>query len=108
MNKTEASYAAYLEAMRRSDQIEWYSFDAVKLRLADKTFYTPDFMLMKSDGIIEIHEVKGATKNKVTGESRPWVEDDASVKIKVAAGLFPFKFVMVWPDKTLGWARHEY
>ena len=79
MNKTEARYAEHLEHIKGS-VIAWYKFEAVKLRLADNTFYTPDFAVMLIDGPIEMHEVKGF-----------W-EDDARVKIKVAAETFPFRF----------------
>lgn len=73
MNKTEAAYAAHLEAAKKMGQVLDFRFEAVKLRLADKTFYTPDFMVLTTDRLIEFHEVKGF-----------W-EDDARVKIKVAA-----------------------
>lgn len=73
MNKTEAEYAAHLEAEKRAGNIIDYRFEAVKLRLADKTFYTPDFFVVAADGFVEFREVKGF-----------W-EDDARVKIKVAA-----------------------
>lgn len=80
MNKTEAAYAQYLELQKRAGEILWYSFEAIKLRLADKTFYTADFAVMAKDGVLEMHEVKGF-----------W-EDDARVKIKVAADKYPFRF----------------
>lgn len=80
MNKTEADYHFELKS---NPEIIWCSFEAVKLRLADRTFYTPDFLVMKANGEIEIHEVKGF-----------W-EDDARVKIKVAAEAFPFRFIAV-------------
>lgn len=80
MNKLEAAYARTLEERRAAGEIDWFIFESLKLKLADKTFYTPDFAVMLSDGQIEIHEVKGF-----------W-EDDARVKIKVAAEKFPFKF----------------
>lgn len=83
MNRTEAKYADHLELLKRAGEISDYRFECVKLRLADKTFYTPDFMVVASDGTIEMHEVKGF-----------W-EDDARVKIKVAASEFPFKFVAI-------------
>lgn len=83
MNKTEAAYAERLEMLRRAGEVAWWSFEAVKLRLADNTFYTPDFAVMLTGGLIEIHEVKGH-----------W-EDDARVKIKVAAEQFPFRFLAV-------------
>lgn len=90
MNRLEAQYAEHLELMRRGGLVEWFAFDAVKLRLAENTFYTPDFLVMRSDGALEIHEVKGTSRGK------PWVEDDAAVKIKVAASLFPVVFKMTW------------
>lgn len=83
MNKTETAYSGHLEGLRRAGQVAWFMFEAVKLRLADNTFYSPDFAVMRADGAIEMHEVKGH-----------W-SDDARVKIKVAASLFPFRFVAI-------------
>ena len=83
MNNTEKAYAQYLEMKRREGEISYYSFDNINLRLADNTFYKPDFLVMRSDGQLEIHEVKGH-----------WT-DDALVKIKVAADKFPFKFIAI-------------
>ena len=95
MNKTEAAYAAHLEAKKSSGEISDYRYEAVKLRLADKTFYTPDFMVISSDGCVEMHEVKGF-----------W-EEDARVKIKVAAQEYPFRFVAVKRNKAL-WEYEEF
>lgn len=83
MNKTEANYGAYLERLRMAGTILWYRFEGVKLRLADKTFYTPDFAVMTSENEIQMHEVKGF-----------W-EDDARAKIKIAAEQYPFRFLAV-------------
>lgn len=82
-NKTEAAYGDYLELRRRAGEVAWFKFEAIKLRLADLTFYTPDYFVMLTNGELEVHEVKGH-----------W-EDDARVKIKVAASLFPFRFIGV-------------
>lgn len=95
MNKTEAKYAAHLETLRMSGSVAWYKFEPCKFRLADLTFYTPDFMVMLPTGLIELHEVKGA---------RAIFQDDARAKIKVAAELFPlFRFVAAYPQKGGGW-----
>ena len=84
MNKLEAKYAAHLEIQRRAGKILFWRFESVKFRLADRTWYTPDFYIMRPDGSIEIHETKGH-----------W-EDDARVKIKATAEQFPeFWFVAV-------------
>lgn len=99
MNRTEAAYSAVLERKLHAGEIEWFKFEAIKFRLADKTFYTPDFIVMQSDGTIEAHEVKGH-----------W-EDDARVKIKVAAETFPIRFVAVKPKAKKdggGWSVESF
>ena len=60
MNKTEAEYAASLENMKHAGLIAWYRFEGIKLRLADNTFYTPDFAVMRATGEMELHEVKAS------------------------------------------------
>lgn len=83
MNKTEAAYDQYLADCHAAGDVLWWMFEAVKLRLADATFYSPDFAVMLADGHLEMHEVKGH-----------W-QDDARVKIKVAASLYPFQFIAI-------------
>lgn len=81
MNKTEAAYANLLETKKRIGEVVWYEFEPMNLRIADKCFYSVDFLVMLSNGQLECHEVKGY-----------WT-DDALVKIKAAAEKFPFRFV---------------
>lgn len=83
MNKTERAYADHLERLKWEGSILWYAFEAMTLKLADDTRYTPDFLVMAATGQLEAHEVKGFWK------------DDARVKIKVAAEKFPFRFIAV-------------
>lgn len=85
MNRTEEKYASDLELMRMAGEIAWFKFEALKLRLADNTFYSPDFTVMRKGGELECHEVKGY-----------WM-DDARVKIKVAASIYPFEFIAAKP-----------
>ena len=95
MNKTEALYAEHLDGLLHHNVIAWYKFEGVKLRLADGCFYTPDFAVMLHDGQLEMREVKGY-----------WLED-ARVKIKVAAALYPFRFIGVTAQSKKaggGWA----
>ena len=80
MNKTEAAYDLFL---RLREDVVWHKFEGLKFRLADNTFYTPDFAVMLSDGTLEAHEVKGF-----------W-QDDARVKIKVAADMYPIRFIAI-------------
>jgi hypothetical protein len=99
MNKLEQRYAEHLETLKQAGEILWFKFEGVKLRLADNTFFTGDFAVMLADETIEIHETKG------------FMADDAAVKIKVAAAMYPFKFVLIRQRaKKLGggWIRTEY
>ncbi len=99
MNKTEAAYDKHLWEQRSAGAVLWHKFEAVKLRLADNTFYTCDFCVLSKDGVLEMHEVKGF-----------W-QDDARVKIKVAASLYPFRFVAVTArakKRGGGWEREEF
>lgn len=83
MNGLERRYSVHLEFRRLQGEVMWWKFHALKLRLANDTFYETDFFLMLPDGLMEVHETKG------------WWRDDARVKIKVAASMYPFKFVGV-------------
>lgn len=99
MNQTEAAYAERLRAMQHAGEILWHRFEGIKLRLADNTFYTPDFAVLAADGVMELHEVKGF-----------W-QDDARAKIKIAADQYPFRFiaVRVRPKREGGgWAVEEF
>ncbi len=102
MNKTEHRYALVLEAKKRSGEILEWAFEAFKLRLADNTFFTPDFVVYSTDGAVELHEVKAATK-----KGRILIEDDAAVKIKVAAEQHPFRFLLVYEQAGV-WMQREY
>lgn len=95
MNQTESAYGKILEARKLAGEVLWYRFEGLKFRLADSTFYTPDFAVMLADGTLEAHEVKGK-----------W-EDDARVKIKVAASMYPIRFVAVRHAKRQ-WTTEEF
>lgn len=102
MNKTEAAYQAHLEARKQAGEVVWYAFEAYTFKLADNTRYTPDFAVMLASGVMEFHEVKGA---------KAIFEDDAKVKIKVAADRFPHQFIAVFPiakKRGGGWERVLY
>lgn len=95
MNKTEQRYAdEVLTPLQRAGEILSWKFEALKLRLADRTFYDTDFFVQLPCGLIEIHEVKG------------FMEDDAAVKLKVAADQFPFTFKLI-RLKNKAWTVEE-
>jgi hypothetical protein len=84
MNKREAAYSLELESLKRAGQIHSWMFESVKLRLADRTWFTPDFCVVMVDWSLEFHECKGH-----------W-EDDARVKWKVVQEMYPaFRFMEI-------------
>lgn len=96
MNKTEAAYCLHLERLKHEGLIAWFKFEGMKFRLADKTFYTPDFAVMRADGAMQMHEVKG------------YWQDDARAKIKIAADLYPMEFIAIKKGKGGMWDLEEF
>lgn len=92
VNKTEARYGEELELRRLAGEIAWYKFEAFKVRLADGTFYTSDYAVMTSDDELQIHEVK-AGRIDSAGKLQMISEDASKIKIKIAADLYPFRFI---------------
>lgn len=90
MNKWERRYADRLELLRAGGEVLWYRFEGITLKLAPDCRYTPDFLVMLANGELELHEVKGFWR------------DDAKVKCRLAADLFPFPILVVKPSAG-GW-----
>lgn len=98
-NRTEAAYEQYLEQRKMVGEILWYEFEAITFRLADDVRYTPDFAVMLASGLLEMHELKGTTSVMLkSGEKvkKPYFQDDARVKVRVAASKFPIVFKVVF------------
>lgn len=104
MSKTERDYEVELKLRLDAEQIHAYRFEAITLRLANRTTYTPDFYVLCCDGSMEFVEVKGSWKAPNQDKSR--------VKLKVAAEQYPeFRFVAVTRQATRdggGWVREEF
>jgi hypothetical protein len=99
MNGTERKYADELELRKIAGEIIGWWFEQVTFKLAKDTRYTPDFMVMYPDCRVEFHETKGF-----------W-QDDAKVKIKVAAQLLPFDFIALRPKPKKdggGWEVEQF
>lgn len=95
MNKLEARYATYLQTLKIAGEIEDFRYEDIKLRLAaQKCWYTPDFFVVY-DTHFEFHETKGF-----------W-HDDARVKIKVAASLYPWMTFKAIQEKRGQWVVEE-
>ncbi len=103
MNRTEKSYSAFLESERLAGRVERWWFEAIKLKIADGAcFYTPDFLVLRPDGTLEIHEVKGSPRI---------FSDDAKVKVKSCATQYPFPVRVVYPRRKKdggGWDVQEF
>jgi len=97
MNGMEKRYAAHLEARRMCGEIIGWKFEAIKLKLARATFFNPDFLVIALNYRLELHETKGH------------MEDDAAVKTKLVAEMFPeFRIVIVRYDrKTKHWSFRD-
>jgi hypothetical protein len=78
MNKLEARYAGHLDLLKMSGQLKQWWFEAIALRIGQRCFWHPDFLIEQKDGRLELHDTKGHVK------------DDALVKAKAIASKFPF------------------
>lgn len=92
LNKLET---AFRDKLKRDNPDHWLAEQAITFRLANGVRYTPDFITFSGlRGYINAYEVKG------------YMRDDAGVKLKLAAKLFPWvKWVLVWKEKS-EW-RHQ-
>lgn len=83
-SKWEEIYYNKLLGMAANGEIASVEYEPVTFKLAPRTTYTPDFLIVMPDGKIQIHEVKG------------FAREDAIVKFKVAAAKNPWAvFVMI-------------
>ena len=93
MNKTETKFSIYLDQLKAMGEIREWRFEPFKFILSHSvkgkrraTTYTPDFLTVGKE--FTLYEVKG------------FMRDDAAVKIKVAAEMFPwFDWVLVYLQK---------
>lgn len=96
MNKMEASWAEVLAARQQAGEITWFRFECLSLKLAADCRYNPDFLVQMPDGTLELHETKG------------FMRDDAAVKLKICAEMYPFTIRLVrrvkgaWIETLIG------
>lgn len=87
MNKTEAEFAQHLEFRKAAGELVWWAFEPFRIRLADDTYYRPDFVTVDKSERTEIYEVKGHMR------------EAARVRLKVAVEKLPYKFFLVRKHK---------
>ena len=78
MNKTEARYAReVLDPLLSQYAILGWEWESIKFRMADRTWYTPDFLVIFPTHM-QIVEIKG------------FMRDDAVIKYKCCREMFPW------------------
>lgn len=97
MNRTEMAYANHLEHRRLAGEILWWGFHIFRVPLADRSWYTPDFVVQLPDGSLEVHEVKG------------WAtEQHAKLQIKWASQVWPVMPFRCFTKDGSGWTERVY
>lgn len=79
-SKLEADYARYLNLLFLAGELRTWSYEAVKLKIGNGAFFTPDFLVVCASGDVEFRETKGFRR------------EAAIVRIRSAALQYPF-----WP-----------
>jgi len=95
MTKPEQQWAWALTQEKQQHIIHDFYFEQVTLYLSDpqrgtkRVSYTPDFVVIMTDGSTRIDEIKG-----------PFIREDSELKFKIAADRFPwFHWRMIQIDK---------
>jgi hypothetical protein len=101
MTETERKYGDHLEFMKRAGQIIEYWYEPFNIHLAEGVYYKADFLVHAADGVLEVHEVKGAAAV---------IEEKAVIKAKLVAEKFPFRMRIVWPKpkREGGWNYRDF
>lgn len=99
MNKLEAAYHERLTRLQATGEVAWFGYEAIRIKLAPLTTWLPDFAVLLPTGELQLHEVKGGF----------WM-DDARVKVKLAAEMYPFFTVIAVtrPRKSEDWKFEEF
>jgi hypothetical protein len=93
MNRTESRFAEGLEARRLCGEIKVWAFEPEVLALGPEMSFCPDFRVVELDGSVSWYDVK---------RLRGWSHEDATIKIKMAAVLYPDDafYQARWDGKT--------
>jgi hypothetical protein len=98
MNGTETAYAQRLDALKHDGTIIDWKFHVLRVRLADNTYYEPDFIVMTADRELQIHECKGS-----------FTTDKGQIKVKLCAEVLPwFRVFKCSKQKDGSWIIQEF
>lgn len=103
MNKTEAAFASALECRRVCGEVKRFIFEGITFKLGVRCRYTPDFAVFPAEGALILYDVKGRKGD------RYYAKDDALVKIKTAATIYPgFIWAITWQGKDGKWREERF
>ena len=99
-NKTEERFEnEILLVLKATREVESWLYDSVKFKVGtSKCWYSVDYMVLRTDGEIEMIDVKGGGG---------W-EDDALVKIKAASLQYPQFHWSGWTYKAKAWTERKF
>lgn len=104
-NKTEQAFLDYLKRIYVIEPAGEIMLQKITLQIANGCRYTPDF-IVKLDAEVQEGEADGVTLYAY--EVKGFMRDDAAVKLKVAASLYPWiKFHLVSKGKGGTWNVQE-
>ena len=92
LNKTERRYLATL---RTNPNVKWIGIQSLTFKLGDDLRFTPDFCYL-IDGKLICVDTKGG-----------FIREDSTIKIKVAARMFPWAEFVVEQWKDNAWQTKE-
>ena len=91
-SKTERLYSWELDEQKQAGEIQRWEYEALKFRLADGAWFTPDFCVWIG-GSLELREIKGG-----------FIREAARVRFLVAKRLYPeFTWRMIQRQKNGAW-----
>jgi len=91
LNKLERAYLAYLRALG----FEWIGIQNITLKLAHDCRLTVDFVSLDANGVLGFTDVKGFQR------------EDALIKMKIAARMFPFWVFQIAKRDKYGQWEHQ-
>lgn len=97
-SKVEAAYEVHLGMLKTSGEILAFWYEPLSFRLGPDLHYRPDFLVMRTDRVLELHETKPIGGAGIRAKGGPRFGNDSIVKLRACAGLFPFPCYIVTPE----------
>jgi hypothetical protein len=90
-NNLERRYGQLLDLQLKAGEIKWWRLKPLRIRLADGSYYTPDFAVVTNEDQLELHETKGHMR------------EAARVRMLVCREVFPAAIRLIIWDAQHGW-----